>query len=105
MAEKLAIVGGERIVPEGFIKPWPYLTEDDKEAVQAVLATERITEQQRIQAEGLAQEWAKYMGVEYCIPVNSGTAALHMCVAGIGIEPGDEVITVSYTHLTLPTKA
>ena len=63
MAEKLAIVGGDRIVPEDFIKPWPYLTEDDREAVQAVLATERITEQQRIQAEGLAQEWAKYMGV------------------------------------------
>ena len=97
MAEKLAIVGGERIVPEGFIKPWPYLTEDDKEAVQAVLATEKITEQQRIQAEGLAQEWAKYMGVEYCIPVNSGTAALHMCVAGIGIEPGDEVIIPAFT--------
>ena len=52
MAEKLAIAGGNRMVPEGFIKPWPYLTEDDREAVQAVLATERITEQQRIQAEG-----------------------------------------------------
>ncbi|SVE33335.1 uncharacterized protein METZ01_LOCUS486189, partial [marine metagenome] len=28
MAEKLAIAGGNRMVPEGFIKPWPYLTED-----------------------------------------------------------------------------
>ena len=97
MAARLAMVGGDRIVPEDFIKPWPYLTEDDREAVQAVLATERITEQQRIQAEGLAQEWAKYMGVKYCIPVNSGTAALHMCVAGVGIEPGDEVIIPAFT--------
>ena len=31
MAEKLAIVDGDRIVPEDFIKPWPYLTEDDRE--------------------------------------------------------------------------
>ena len=37
------------------------------------------------------------MGVEYCIPVNSGTAALHMCVAGVGIEPGDEVIIPAFT--------
>ena len=89
--------GGNRVVPEGFIKPWPYLTEADREAVQAILETEKITEHQRIQAEGLAQEWAEYMGVEYCIPVNSGTAALHMCVAGVGLEPGDEVIVPAFT--------
>jgi len=97
MAEKLAIHGGNRVVPEGFIKPWPYLMDADREAVHEVLATERITEQQRIQAEGLAREWAEYMGVEYCIPVNSGTAALHMCVAGVGLGPGDEVIVPAFT--------
>ncbi len=37
------------------------------------------------------------MGVGYCIPVNSGTAALHLCVAGVGIEPGDEVIVPAFT--------
>jgi perosamine synthetase len=97
MSEKLAIRGGNRIVPEGFIKPWPIVTEDEEKAVMEVVKTAAITSQQQTQAEGLAKEWAEYMGVEYCIPVNSGTAALHMCVAGLGIEPGDEVIVPAFT--------
>ena len=97
MQDKLAIHGGPRTVPHGFIQPWPQVTDADRAAIAEVLATEKITEQQRIQSEGLAQEWAAYMGVRYCIPVNSGTAALHLCVAGIGIEPGDEVIIPAFT--------
>ena len=97
MSEKLAIHGGKQTVPEGFIKPWPHVTEADQKAVMEVVTTPRITEQQRIQSEGLAKEWAQYMGIKYCIPVNSGTAALHMCVAGVGIAPGDEVIVPAFT--------
>ena len=88
MAAKLAIHGGKPIVPNGIIKPWPQVTDADRDAIAEVIASERITEQQRIQSEGLGKEWAEYMGVRYCIPVNSGTAALHLCVAGVGIEPG-----------------
>ena len=97
MSEKLALHGGKRTVPEGFIKPWPIVTEDEEKAVMEVVKTAAITTQQQTQAEGLAKEWAEYMGVEYCIAANSGTAALHMCVAGLGIEPGDEVIVPSFT--------
>lgn len=97
MSEKLAIRGGKRTVPEGFIKPWPHVTEAEEKAVIEVVRTAAITSQQQTQAEGLAKEWAEYMGVKYCIPVNSGTAALHMCVAGLGIEPGDEVIVPAFT--------
>ena len=97
MAAELAIYGGNPTVPDGLIQPWPTVTQSDKDAVAEVLASEKITEQQRIQSEGLAQEWADYMGVQYCIPVNSGTAALHLCVAGVGIEPGDEVLVPAFT--------
>ncbi|MDE0682330.1 MAG: DegT/DnrJ/EryC1/StrS family aminotransferase, partial [Candidatus Poribacteria bacterium] len=97
MAGKLAIHGGKRTIPDGLIQPWPEVTKSDRDAIAEVIASERITEQQRIQSEGLAQEWAEYMGVQYCIPVNSGTAALHLCVAGAGIEPGDEVIVPAFT--------
>ena len=97
MSEKLAIHGGKRTVPEGFIKPWPHVTDAEEKAVLEVVRTTEITRQQQIQSEGLAKEWAEYMGVDYCIPVNSGTAALHMCVAGLGIGPGDEVIVPAFT--------
>ena len=97
MTGNLAIHGGPRTIPDGLIQPWPHVTASDREAIAEVLASEKITEQQRIQSEGLAKEWAEYMGVRYCIPVNSGTAALHLCVAGVGIEPGDEVIIPAFT--------
>ena len=97
MSAELAIHGGKRSVPEGFIKPWPHVTDTDRKAVMEVVETTAITTQQQTQFEGLAKEWADYMGVRYCIPVNSGTAALHMCVAGLGVEPGDEVIVPAFT--------
>ena len=72
MAAKLAIYGGKGTVPDGLIQPWPEVTQSDRDAIAEVIASEKITEQQRIQSEGLANEWAEYMDVEYCIPVNSG---------------------------------
>ncbi len=97
MSEKLALHGGERVVPEGLVKPWPYVTEADRKAVMAVFDSAAITDQQRVQSEGLAREFADYLGVKHCIAVNSGTAALHMCVASLGIGPGDEVIVPAFT--------
>jgi dTDP-4-amino-4,6-dideoxygalactose transaminase len=44
------------------------------------------------QAEGLEKEFAAWVGTTYALVVNSGTAALHCSVGGLGIEPGDQVI-------------
>jgi dTDP-4-amino-4,6-dideoxygalactose transaminase len=43
--------------------------------------------------------FASYLGVRHCVAVNSGTAALHLALLGLGIGPGDEVITVSHTFI------
>ena len=37
MCAKLAINGGKKIVPEGFQKSWPPISQDDIDAVVAVL--------------------------------------------------------------------
>ena len=97
MPEQLAIHGGQPTVPEGTIKPWPHITDADRQAVMEVLSNDSINEQRKIQSEALSQEWAAYVGRKYCIPTNSGTAALHMCIAALGIEPGDEVIVPAFT--------
>jgi len=98
MASKLAIHGGERVVPEGTVRPWPDVTEADRDAVVEVLRDGDMGRQREVQSKGLAEEWARYMGVAYAIPCNSGTAALHMGVAGVGVEPGDEVICPAFTY-------
>ena len=40
---------------------------------------------------------AEYSGAKYAVCVNSCTAALHLSLIGLGIGPGDEVITSPYT--------
>ena len=39
----------------------------------------------------------KYIGVKYVIATNTGTTAIHLALASIGIKPGDEVIVPSLT--------
>lgn len=43
------------------------------------------------------EEFADFVGSNYCVGVNSGTSALHLALISLGIKSGDEVITVSHT--------
>lgn len=47
----------------------------------------------------LEETFAKEIGVDHCIAVNSGTSALMCCYAALGIGPGDEVIVPGYTFI------
>ena len=44
-------------------------------------------------------EFASYVGTQYCVAVNTGTAAIHLALAALGVGPGDEVITVAHTFI------
>lgn len=98
MPDRLAALGGTPVVPEGTVKPYPHITDEDRRAVLEVLAGEDIGQQRQQQAEGLAREFAEYLGVRHVMPTNSGTAALHIAVAACGVEPGDEVICPAFTY-------
>lgn len=46
------------------------------------------------------QEFSQYIGVKHGIGVNSGSDALVLAFKAIGLQPGDEVITVSHTFVS-----
>jgi dTDP-4-amino-4,6-dideoxygalactose transaminase len=97
MGEKLAIKGGNRTVPEGLESSWPIITQDDIDAVTQVLQRGVLWGPDAPEKTALEKEWAEYCGVKYCIVTNSGTSAMHACVAGAGVETGDEVIVPAFT--------
>jgi UDP-2-acetamido-2-deoxy-ribo-hexuluronate aminotransferase len=47
----------------------------------------------------LASELADYIGVQHVIPCANGTDALQIALMALGLKPGDEVITPSFTYI------
>lgn len=45
------------------------------------------------------QELEQYLGVKYVIPCANGTDALQIAMMALGLKPGDEVITASFTYV------
>ncbi len=41
----------------------------------------------------------KYLGVKHVIPCANGTDALQIAMMGLGLEPGDEIITADFTYV------
>jgi dTDP-4-amino-4,6-dideoxygalactose transaminase len=73
------------------------ITEDDLQAVADTLRSGWLTMGPRTQAfEAAVQEWT---GAPQAIAVSSGTAALHLACAALGLGSGDEVIVPAFTFV------
>ncbi len=98
MSEKLAIHGGTAAVPDGMVETWPPLTQADRDAVLSVFDSNQLHTRNAPKASALEQRWAEYCGAEHCIVTNGGTQSLHIALAGVGVEPGDEVILPAFSY-------
>jgi len=77
----------------------PSLGDLELEYVNECLRTGWISSAGRFIEEFEAQ-WAAYCGRGYGIAVSNGTTALQVAVAGLNLEPGDEVIMPSFTIIS-----
>ena len=102
MSGQLAITGAAPVVDSAAHRPWPDIQADDKAAIMAVLDRGVLHGADAPEIVGLERDWARYLGVQHCLALNSGTSALHSSLAAIGIEPGDEVIVPAFTFIATP---
>jgi dTDP-4-amino-4,6-dideoxygalactose transaminase len=73
------------------------MTKDDLAAVADTLRSGWLTMGPRTRAfEEAIREWT---GAPHAVAVSSGTAALHLACAALGLGPGDEVIVPAFTFL------
>lgn len=98
-SEGLAVFGGPQAVHAAPHRSWPDLRGVDRDAVNAVLDRGIIWGPDAPEITALQEEWANYVGVEHCLALNSGTAALHCCAAAVGLRPGDEVIVPAFSFV------
>lgn len=95
MGVKLAINGGQRLIPEGTIKKWPPVDETDRQMVLDSLGGTNHAFGPNCVA--FQEEFAAWNGNKYAITTNSGTAALHMGLVACDCGTGDEVIVPAYS--------
>ncbi|QTA79465.1 GDP-perosamine synthase [Desulfonema limicola] len=77
----------------------PTLGQEEIDAVSKVIALGHIA-QGEISLE-FERAFAEFMGVSYAASASSGTAALHLVLAAMGIGPGHQVIIPSYVCTAL----
>ena len=78
----------------------PAVGEEEVAAVAETIRSGWLTSGPR--AAELEQRFAEYAGAKHVLALSSGTAALHLSLLALGVEPGDEVIT---TPITWPATA
>jgi len=72
-----------------------HVTEADIQAVVNTLQSDYLTQGPAIEA--FEKAFAQYVGSRYAVAVANGTAALHIAALGLGLKPGDKVITTPIT--------
>lgn len=97
LAHLPAIAGGKpvRARANRLVFGAPVLGEEEITSVAECIRSQWIGLGGRV--ERFEQEFARYKGAPYALAVSSGTAAIHLALAALGIGAGDEVIAPSMT--------
>jgi perosamine synthetase len=75
----------------------PVIGDRERELVDQVLRSGRLSLGPMV--DRFERGWADRVGVRHAVATSSGTAGLHLCLSPLGLGPGDEVITSSFSFV------
>lgn len=105
---ELAINGGTPVRTKPLPLEFPGIHHMGEEEIDAALRVLRsrspfryygVDLQREVQA--FEDEFASFLGVSHCLAVTSGTGALHLALAALGVGPGQEVIVPAYMWVSV----
>ena len=75
----------------------PCMGEPEAEAAKRAIISGWVTQGPELAA--FEQEFAGYVGAKFACAVSNCTTALHLALLAVGVQPGDEVVTVSHSYI------
>ncbi len=93
----LAIHGGDKVRTESMTTSGPRFDDQELKELKETLDQQTLFYWYGEKVKTFRRQFATMYGVKHCHMVTSGTAALHVATASVGVGPGDEVITTPIT--------
>jgi len=86
-------------MPNNPFSPWPSFTQEEADAVQGVLLSNKVNYWTGQEGRKFEKEFAAFAGAKYAIALANGTVALDSALKALNIGRGDEVVVTSRTFL------
>ncbi|MGE0790170.1 MAG: DegT/DnrJ/EryC1/StrS family aminotransferase [Sandaracinaceae bacterium] len=98
-ADQLAIHGGTPVLTQAEHGTWPRVEAEERAAVLEVLDRGILSGGSAPAARAFERAFGEAVGAPHVLLTHSGTSALQVAVAALGIQAGDEVIVPSYSFV------
>jgi dTDP-4-amino-4,6-dideoxygalactose transaminase len=85
------------------LAPWPVYDDEQIDAVANVLRSGKVNYWTGQEGRQFEREFAEWCGSQRAIVLSNGSLALELALVGLGLKPGDEIVTTPRTFLATAT--